>query len=421
MSGNRIIVTGAGGTIGKQLIQKIIDERLGIDIEFLLAIDHSGVPPEFSNASNRKWISKNLWDPGDYFWSDIITSYNIDTILYIETLENWNLYEADVSFNDKIKMSDRYFLAYLHSRVTLPENNNLKIMYLSTDKVYIGDEFPNEMNDIFIKQPNTSSQISNLSIQYATIKLSSEIDLLSLNNIDMRIIRPFALCWEGQTIEWPLVNNITNALRDNKLYINNAKNQGITFTHLDDLIKFILEKRLFDEDVKLKLTSPIINFCRTQNYLTEEFLIQKIINKTESKSLLLEDDLNHYPYVMKTPQIRNMSLIYYPQIPIEIILEEKIYELNPVNLYDSITVLNVSYDSNNIFTASGHSEPLSTIILFLDSGHSLSTTTNSSGSWNLFSDEPINYTDEQTGIAYATYNGVQYDTTVFYIPPANDI
>jgi hypothetical protein len=116
-----------------------------------------------------------------------------------------------------------------------------------------------------------------------------------------------------------------------------------------------------------------------------------------------------------------MTKIIIPTIPIEYIIEEISYILNPINLYDELVITNVSYSSNNILQISGRMQPEGTIIVFLDSGHSFSSEADLNGNWTIISDEAIDYTDEQFGIAYATFDGIQYDTVVFDVPAANDI
>jgi len=85
-----------------------------------------------------------------------------------------------------------------------------------------------------------------------------------------------------------------------------------------------------------------------------------------------------------------------------------------------LEVTEARYDSNNYLYISGTMEANGYVSIFLDSGHSLSADANEDGSWLARSDEPIDYTDNQLGYAYAVFNDIQYDTVVFTIPPANN-
>lgn len=194
----------------------------------------------------------------------------------------------------------------------------------------------------------------------------------------------------------------------------------MVFTHVDDFVSFMTSENLFDDDIALELTSRIINVCRVWNYLPEEYLVRKVISKTESSSEpILGSDIDNFEYQMRTPQIRNMQKIYTPKIPIEMIIEEMNLSIDPVLAYDPLQVTQALYIVDNHLQISGYAEAGSGISIFLEDGSTLTTDALDDGSWTVTSGEPIDYTDTMDCTAFATStDGIQYDTVIFEVPPA---
>jgi len=408
--GKRILVTGAGGIVGLRVAKQII-ENLGNDTEFLLAVDRDDKSPWFGNENDREWLSANLDEVNDSWWKTIVQNYEINTIYYLETIENINQHEPSDETLERFGASDLKFINYLKSVGSIDE---LKVVYLSTDKMYAGDEFPNELNPMVIIQPEGNPESFTPLLNYATQKISSELSLLDIPNISLRIIRPFSIVSYEQSSDWPLTKTIIDAITGGDLKIYKDGRRGLAFTHVNDLATFI-NMDLFST------ISRIINFCAVQNYLPEEFLIQKIKDKTQSSSSVIFTTDITFPYIMKTPQIRNMAKIYRPVVPIEMILEEIINAINPdpLDVYQPLEVTGVEYVTNNILQISGTSEPLSTVSIALGTGEHLVSNVLENGSWSVQTEDGIYYEEPTTGVAYASKDGNQYMTVIFDIPAAN--
>jgi len=414
----RVLVTGAGGIIGKELVNSIIEKYMqpeNMSVEYLIAVDSEGIVPVFNNDSTKEWVTKNLWEADNSWWSLVIDK-EIDTIYYLETTENINIYEPTYEVVSKIRMSDILFMNFLRNIFVNPEAKKINLALLSTEKLYYRDKFPNELNTVCIG-PEEHNSVINL---YAASKLMIETELLTvISSVTSRIIRPISIVSPEQGQEWPLTSLVIKAFQNETIYIYADGKRGFSFTHVKDLIKFLISDKLFNKNIENSLTSRIINFCRVWNYLPENYLIDKIINKTESKSEIIRNsEYDLFPYNINTPQIRNMVKIDTPVIPIEIIIEELYYKLNPTVIYADLIILDAGYTTGLYFKANGTAEPNSSIVVELDTGEMLSTVTDQNGNWNVITEEPMAYTDWQTIIFYATINNIQYQTKIQDIPPA---
>ncbi len=412
----RAIVTGAAGFIGSNLIEYISNLT---EVEYLVSVEREDVTPEWTDTPERVWVSKNLDEAGADWWNDLVTENDINTIYYMESIEDNNNPNIDTSLLDRWRNSDSHFISFLESFLDLP---SLNIVYISTDQVYKYDSFPNEIHPIMLQ----TSEFS-LEVEYALNKVQTELRLKRLPDITLRIIRPFALTGPEQEVGFPLpalVQRIQQELPqdlEHGLPVFEDGSRGITFTHINDLVEFLgwlsETSGIFSQEVTDTLIDNTINFCRVQNYLPEIYLIEKIIEKTESLVRVTTSlSADHFPGIQKTPQIKNLNLVFQPSTPIEMILEDLIFELNPVPKYAPIVVLDITWDGNTIPTISGTAEPFAMIGVSFGDGTGVTTDTDAGGNWVVTKDEFI--TLESTWYFYATTQEQnQYHTIKLFVTP----
>jgi nucleoside-diphosphate-sugar epimerase len=416
----RVLVTGAGGIIGKKLIEKIID-KIPEEIEFLVAVDAENIPPGFQTDTEKIWVQQNLWEADETWWHQIISSNDITRIIYLETIENNNEYIPTRETLNKFKLSDNIFTNYVLNIVQIPEANKLEVIYLSTDRIYYKDEYPVETNNMIIFQPDGNAGEFTTSLEYASNKITTELSLLGAGSIVTRIIRPFSIVSEDYNDEWPLIKTIKKAILEEDLECYSDGKTGLTFTYVDDLARFILSDKLFDPQIKLTLSNRIINMCRTQNYLPENYLLKKIVEKTESESFInINSSINNFEFIMKTPQTRNQIRIYRPFIPIDIIIEKIYKKLYPYDKFAELKVNHIGYLPGSIFNADGEAEPGGSVVLWLDEGTMYTADVSDTGYWYIRADEPTYYTDPQKAYVYAMALEVQYQTVVVDVPPSEE-
>ncbi len=411
----KILVTGAAGFIGKRLTEYLFTIP---EVEFLIGIDDENTPPDFTNGPNQIWIQKNLNEVDTTWWQNVIEANNIDRIYWLESLENSNIFEPDSVFLNKLMLSEMNFCDYLKQRVNPIQ---LQVVFTSTDKVYKSDKFPSELADLLL----TQSEKSDIFNRYALIKLMTETRILEADSdgvIDSRLLRPFALTGPDQNLEYPLpkmIKRIHDELPDdldNGIPIFEDGTRGLVFTHVDDYVSFIISDNIFNQEIKNKLLSKIINFCRVWNYLSEIQLIEKIINKTESLvGPQPETTVDNFESIMATPQIRNMQLIGIPTIPIEIIIEEIFYEIDPQNSYAPLTINDISWSVDYIPTISGTAEPLATVSVRFGDGTSIAGDVDSLGNWSVTKDEFLTF-DDTWYVSATTQHDTQYQTLKIVVP-----
>lgn len=419
----RILLTGAGGAIGNRLLQKILPMIENSDVEYLIAIDREGVEPLFEDDSSKKWINFNLDEATIDDWNSWVIDENISRVYYIESLENLNLFIPIDDTNERLIQSDDRFLNFLNSIYTNDQSIELEVVYLSTDKLYKNDEFPQEFHDIKIKQPiEETTEEDDLLMVYTNNKISSEMRLLTLRHIESRIIRPFAIVSTENDTDYPLTSTILKAMFDIDLEIYQDGQQGLAFTHVLDLVNFLMEPKLFDPMIKQLLSGPIINFSRVWNYLSEYLLINKIRNKVDSKSIIVPNsDIQVFKDIMRTPQIRNMSRIYIPSITIEEIIEEIAYARTPQNTYEPLVIEQVYYTNGPILHINGTGEPEASIVVYLGTGEMLTTNVLENGVWEVVTEEP--YVTEggfEAEVRITSKEGIQYQTERVLIPSSID-
>ncbi len=371
----RILITGAGGYVSSGVLTQLLNE-LNVEeseVDYIMATDREGVPPNDDVVAdpNAEWISADLDKVGSVWWDEVITTNQIDLIYYMESVENINLCDTSNIVNNMLQISDFYFINFLENRVIIETTPDIKVVYISTDKIYYGDDFPNETHDIVLKSGDSSLERSQVYFySYVALKALAEVRLKSIPKIDLRIIRPFGITGPGRNESCPISVNINLALTNSEIQMYGDGSQGVAFTHINDLVTLLVHPNLFNPDIKANLNTNVINFCRVQNYLSVLQLNNKIINKTESNSNLTKDnEYNIFNKVQDTPQIRNMVRIYQPQIPIDLVLEDMIYELDPINSYVDLVVDSVTLDeTTGSINIIGAAEPLSGITFWFGNG-----------------------------------------------------
>ena len=417
----RILITGAGGLLGKKLVNKFLQITAEGE-DFLLAIDKIGIEPLFDDTLSKKWISKNLDEMEEDEWREIIETHRIERIYYLECIENLNLFIPNsIETLNSIQQADSRFINYLQSIFAAPETPKLEVCFISTDKVYQKDEFPNELHPLYIDLNQNyleDENEDNLTKSYIMSKINIELQLLNINFIEPRIIRPFALCDPENGSDWPLTQVILKAMSDVDLEIYAKGDQGLAFTHTQDLINFLMSPNLFDPVVKLKLTTPIINFSRVWNYLSEYLLFRKIRDKLDSKSSLAPlTSINYFENIMKTPQIRNMTKIFLPKITIEEIIEEIAYARNPQNTYEPLIVQQIYYTEGPLLHINGTGEPKAGITVFIETGLMLTTDVDENGVWEVTHQLDIEWNEPVNAeVRITSKEGIQYETETITIP-----
>jgi nucleoside-diphosphate-sugar epimerase len=388
------------------------------DFEYILGVDRLGVSsvPELVQAQNGEWLQVNLDEVDEDWWATTMSTRNLDAIFYLETIENINMYEIDFSTLNQLEKSDRIFTSWLYGRPLVPSTTDLKVIYLSTDKVYYGDAFPNEFHKVSLNTFNKPI----LNETYAGLKAMTESKLTQCPKLDLRLIRPFSIVGPGQTADAPIPQLIEKALNNEDIVIYNDGSEGVTFTHVKDLVRFLQDANLFDPSIKADMHTNIINFCRVQNYVSVRQLIEKIINKTESTSEIIpsvseSDDI--FTNVQKTPQIRNLAKITELLIPIEIILDEMIYEINPINSYADLIVTSINFDLNQgSIEIIGTAEPESTLAIWFGNGETEIDTVDINGNFNTGHTFEYAIDIYPIEIKVTTKDSIQYTSKVIEVP-----
>ena len=257
---------------------------------------------------------------------------------------------------------------------------------MSTDKIYYHDTFPTETADIVLHtatfSPMACDEIRPYFYNYSVQKAMTEIKLQQFNNIHLRIIRPFGLINFQRNDNCPLFDTVSRALDNQPIFIYKDGRQGVAYTHLNDLIAFLVHPDLFNPEKEL--TSAVINFCRTQNYVNVKQLVEKIKNKTDSVSLInYNGGFNQFDCIMQTPQVRNMNTIYQPIIPIEMILEEIIFVMDPL-LGVQPLIVTESVLTGVHLTLTGTADPNGSVLVYLGTGEATTIDVDASGNWTTY-------------------------------------
>jgi hypothetical protein len=262
--------------------------------------------------------------------------------------------------------------------------------------------------------------------EYRLIKLQTEFTLLRLDKVTPRIIRAFALSGPKQDTSFTLPGIINRLKAETQEDLTNGfpvfedGSRGLIFTHKSDLIDFLgwvsPTSGLFSNQVSDKLISPVINFARAGNYLPEYNLIEKIIDKTETLvGMTTGTTIDNFTDIQKTPQIKNLMSVFVPITPIEILLEDIIYEDSPQVKYQPLVILDITWDANSIPTLSGTVEPNAMVGVAFGDGTEESCDADSNGNWTITKSDPLTY--EDTWYLYATTEEQnQYHTIKILVP-----
>ncbi len=380
----RVLITGAAGFVGSPTLTKLLNRD---DVEYVVAIDPSSAPIDYTGDI---WITTNLNEVNNIWWDTMVTTYNIDTILYLESIENSNICVPNNYETGVFQQADFFFVNFLQNRSV--NNTILDVMYLSTDKVYYDDSFPNEIHAVTIQTefdtplPATFlPEDRQYFYSYAATKATTESRLKAALNINLRIIRPFAVTGPGRHHRCPLINQVQRAIDGQEILLYEAGSQGVAFSHVDDLASLINSMNLFDPGVRETLTTDIINSCRVQNYVSVAQLTDKIMNKTGSTSNIIQSSqLNTFSEVMQTPQIRNLVRVEIPQIPIEILLDEVITSLGYAVVYAPLVIdINAIVVDTTSIQFSGTAEPGGAMTTYFGNGENINNNIDNSGNFNI--------------------------------------
>ncbi len=389
----KVLITGAAGYISSGIIKELINNP---DVEAIVALDRVGVelPQDLLNGK-LTYQEVNLEKVDENWWGNIVATNEIDTIYYMDCIENINTYSTTVALNTILLKSDLWFINFLENRDNITDLP-LKIIYMSTDKIYYNDTFPNENHNIVLTETGNICcndfyrNETRYFYSYVVGKVLAETRLNIIQNIDIRIIRPFAITGPGR-LEDPISKIILDVFLDKDINVFEDGSQGVAFTHVNDLVKFLTNVDLFNPEIKKTLTSNIINFCRVRNYVNTKQLVELILNKikghAESQSKVIFDQGekidNIFREIQQTPQIRNMVKFMEPTIPLDIILEEMIKVINPVNNYVDLVINDVIFDDLKKIIIVGTAEPLSSITAWFGNGEIAEQTTDSNGDFQM--------------------------------------
>jgi nucleoside-diphosphate-sugar epimerase len=413
----RVLVIAAAGCIGSRLIQKFINMPVD-NIEYMVAIDNPDISPLFNDTPYRKWLKKELELMSPEDWRDIIQNYNITRIYYVDSRENSNEFIPTSTSNLRYKKTNNSFLEYI-STLYISGITPLELVYISSDELYRNDAFPDENHPI-VFNPVTVETTQDIKLleEYALIKFEAEIKLNSIENLNLRIIRPFGIVAPENGDDFPFCYTINKVIRNQDLDIFMEGSQGLTFTHINDLTETITSSRLFDPTIGGELTSTIINFARVQNYISQYLLLDKMRKKMESSSVLIPSTYNNYfKDIMKPPQIRNLFKIHIPKITLDEIIEEFIVVREPSITHDPLIVEHVGYINGPRLKISGLAEPGSSIVVYLDTGETLNADVEGNGTWSVKTDETyVVDEDLQAEVRNISLDGVHFDTEIINIP-----
>jgi nucleoside-diphosphate-sugar epimerase len=391
----KVLVVGSTGSLGKRAL-----EKLKVDFE-VIDLDLVGTSAGYQLDPDTLTISD--WDN----WTQ-----DVATVYFLLGIENSNSYILSDTELDELSIIENSFSIFIRGKNS--SATPINVVYISTDRVYLGDGFPDSRDTINIDNPGDDPELNSI-LRYTSLKRTTEINLLLTDNKFLRVIRPFSIVAPEQASDWPLSKYIINASRDFDLESFGGGNRGLAFTHVNDLINTVVSD-LFSTEITPG--SVILNVCRARNYLPEYFLIEKIKNKLESGSIINYGSItDNFKLVQKTPVTEDSELYNTPAITIEQIIEELKYAVDPVQRYQPLVVTSAIYDPNYYLTIAGTAEPLSTIAIQLGSGISLSTDTDASGFWSATTPDPHEYPDELEIYVFATTSEkAQYDTVLYVVP-----
>lgn len=106
-------------------------------------------------------------------------------------------------------------------------------LYLSSTRLYLKSDSTNELSDVCINS-NDPDDI------FAATKLTAEMVLLSFTNPNITIARLSNVYGVNDKSENFLTSLITQANRERKITIKNAKNSEKDFIHIDDVVYYLI-------------------------------------------------------------------------------------------------------------------------------------------------------------------------------------
>ena len=256
----RILVTGAGGFIGSNLVEKLIKKNFNV-----IALVQYNVENDFGWLDKIKFLKKKpkiiSGDICDSIFVEKICK-NVDYIIHLAALIS-------------IPYSYRSPLSYVHTNILGTTNlleaarkNKIKhFIHTSTSEVYGSAKYVpiDEMHPLNAQSP------------YAASKISADQICLSFQksfNMPITIIRPFNTFGPRQSLRAVIPTILYQASIKNKIKLGNLKSKR-DFTYVDDTVeaflKAINKKRIHGEVINLgtgsefsinqivKLSSELLN------------------------------------------------------------------------------------------------------------------------------------------------------------------
>lgn len=275
-----IIVTGALGFVGSNLIKGLIREFGHLDLN-ILALDNcsTGNPDNLKSVQYDGLHIVNV-DLSDYY--SVHNFYNkYDTTLY--TLCFHLAASIGVKeIHDKPKQSFNNSKNINDNIITLLSEST-KIIYSSTSEVYGESEVLGSDEYDNLKIINTHSNRST----YSSSKLYSE-HLLRSNFDDVCIVRFFNIIGETQKPDYGHVipNFLLNAKLDKDIVVHDDGQSLRSYCYIDDAVNMLCG--LIYNDVEYE---EIYNVGCEENVITTLRLANKIIKLTNSKSKIV-----HIPF-----------------------------------------------------------------------------------------------------------------------------
>lgn len=402
-----IIVTGAGGFIGRHLV-----ERLVLDGHRVVGVDLPGVDHTwFTDTVDAVWIEQDLSLVDTVWWANLVNTvgFEIDTI--------WHL--ASTVGVETVITQPETMIADLKLNTTLAEylrseTKAINLGFTSTSEIYGERDILREDADMAFKSPEGYPRGI-----YASQKLTAEHLFLNTlpANIEVRILRLFSITGPRQSVDFVIPKMVAAAIAGTDITVYGDGSQSRVFMHVTDLVEIMIHLNLFDP--LFTLDSRIMNVGNVWNYVTMHKLAHGIKNTLASTSNVVYVD-GEIGETSRLPQLNNMMLLRKPEIPLRQIIVDIATEQNPTIVPDGIVITNTNVTSITEFdinlgvnittytiTIDGTSEIGAEIAGFFPDGGMDSTTVDGAGLFSLV----YNTTDPASGILIitGTLNAVEFD------------